>query len=339
MKVRVNLAATFASPVAVAALLSPLLPTPAQAQANCLTVDYQATHWSDGPGSGGFQATIVIHNDCDSPVAGWMLVLGLPDGHTLVGGWWAQWSTSGSQVIATPPAWSPAIQPHQSVTIGFLGRWTGSYQDPISCAINGEPCDGGSGGNQPPEVELTAPTGGLVGVVPPCPLVFAADAVDPDGAVDRVEFYVNGVLVGTDDTAPYRVGISGGSVPAPERVAFARAYDDGNPQLSTDSEPVTFQTIIGDPAPETLFACDGSLELLAGTSEEIRFVLVSSVVDQATLTVSGDPGITVSPTTVVADGTLILATVSAAAGSAGATATITATAGGLGPATMSITVV
>lgn len=339
MKVRRNLAGLFISTVAVAVLLGPTLASPAQAQSGCVTVDYQATHWSDGPDSGGFQATIVIGNDCLSPVLGWTLALALPDGHTLHQGWSAQWSISGAQVTATPVGWNTVIQPGQSITIGFLGRWTGAYQDPVSCTINGESCGGEDpGGNQPPEVELTAPASGTVGVVAPCPLTLTADAIDPDGAIDRVEFYVNGVLVGTDHTAPYQVSTSAGATPVPERVAFARAYDDGTPPLSTDSEPVTFQTVIGDPAPERILPCCGSLELLAGTSEEVRFVLVSSVVDQATLTVTGDPGVTVSPTTVVADRNLILATVTAAAGSAGATATITATAGDLSPATMSVTV-
>jgi cellulose binding protein with CBM2 domain/Big-like domain-containing protein len=316
--------------------------TPSQAQADCLAVDYQATSWSTGAATGGFVAQITITNTCAAPVVGWTLALTLPPGHAFQQGWSAGWVSSGATLTATDLPWNRVLDPGEAITIGFVGSWSGTYQDPLGCSINGRSCGGDPGANEPPAVTLTRPNSSFVGVVTPCPFVLAADAGDPDGAIDRVEFYVNSVLVGTDRTAPYLVGIPLGGLPPPRSssdwVAVARAYDDGVPQLSTDSPPVTFRVAIGDPLPETIFACSGSLTLAAGSSEPVRFALFSSIVNQVTLTVTGDPRITVSPTTVVRSGNLIQATVTAAPGSAGASATITAVGGELRPATMLVTV-
>ena len=291
---------------ATAAVSLALVPVAtAHAQVDCLVVDYQAATWSAGADSGGFVAAITITNGCGDPIDGWTLALALPPGHTFTHGWSANWSSSGDQLTATQLSWNRVLHPGVPATIGFAGTWTGTYQDPPSCMINGRSCDGAQGGNEPPEAFLTRPGGGLAGILSPCPFILAADASDPDGAIDRVEFYVNNVPVGTDRTAPYLIGIGylpTAAPPSSEYVALARAYDDGVPQLSSDSEPVTFQVVIGDPPPETIFECMSSLELPAGGSEEIRFALFSSTADQVTLTVTGDPAVTVSPTTVVPSG-------------------------------------
>lgn len=330
---------------AVAATFLSLVPAAAtQAQAPCLTADYQANHWTAGSGTGGFASGVTIANDCASPVTGWTLELTLPAGHTLSHGWSAVWTAAGDQLTATPLSWNTTVNPGEPITIGFIGSWADAYQDPVSCLLNGVRCDGGDPvDNLPPEVAVTTPSGGSHSFIAGCPLIFAADASDPDGAVERVEFHVNGVRLGTDDAAPYEIATVYGAIPPPTsspgtHVAVARAYDDGQPQLSTDSQPETFTIAIGDPAPESLLACRSSQELAAGSTEEVRFVLYSAVEDEVTLTVTGDPGITVSPTTVAAAGNVVLATVSAG-GSAGATATIRATAGDLSPAAMSITIV
>lgn len=330
-----------AAVVAAAMFLAPV--APAQAQAGCLTADHHANHWSAGPDTGGFTASVTLANGCAAPVDGWTLELALPAGHALSHGWSADWSASGVQVTASHLDWNAVIGPDQSITVGFAGSWTGAYQDPVSCMVNGGECDGDDpGDNQPPEVVMTRPDSDTVVRLAPCPVTFGADAGDPDGDIDRVEFYVNDGLVGTDDTAPYRVDSSFGAFPPPSGTfgytALARAYDGGMPPRSTDSEPVEFSVAVADPVPESLLACLSSLEVAAGSTEEIRFGLYSATADEVTLTVTGDPGVTVSPTTVVADGSLVLATVSAAAGSTGATATITASAEDVSPATMSITV-
>lgn len=56
--------------------------------------------------------------------------------------------------------------------------------------------------NMAPMATLTAPADGATSNMP-LPVAFTATAADADGSIDRVEFYVDGVEVGEDATAPY----------------------------------------------------------------------------------------------------------------------------------------
>lgn len=216
-------------------------PTPAQAQEGCLEVTFTVTNSWGGPDGGGYIVAVTITNTCPYPVAGWDLEFTLPPGHTLDQAWSAQWSVSGDQITASPLSWNAILAPGASVTIGFIGSHPGTLQEPpLSCTINGSPCAGSP--NQPPEVALTSPPEGFEDFLG-CDIAFAADAADPDGAVDRVEFYVNGQLVGTDDEAPYALESRPPNGPEGDYTAFARAYDDGSPARSTDSATVTFQLL------------------------------------------------------------------------------------------------
>lgn len=333
--------AVFTATAVAVVVLGPV--APAAAQAACLTADYQATSWSTSPDSGGYVATITISNSCGEAVPDWTLRLTLPPDHTFTHGWSAEWTVEDGELVATNLPWASWVTIGSPVVIGFAGTWSGSPQDPLNCTINGAPCDGGPANDEPPTVTLTQPSGGSAGYVPPCPFVLAAEASDPDG-VDRVEFYVNGKLVGTDDTFPYRVDIPRGSLPsvAPpsyDYTAIARAYDAGSPSLSSESNPVNFHIVIGDPPPGIIMACSGSRQLPAGTSEQARFIVSSPTDDPVTFTVTGDPGITVSPTVAAPDNRAVDVTVTAAPGSTGATATITATSGDFQPGSLTVTVV
>jgi hypothetical protein len=114
--------------------------------------------------------------------------------------------------------------------------------------------------NLPPRVALTSPIDGGGGVIG-CPIMFAATAGDvddqilsgkqmpgdipviADDGIDRVEFYLNDRLLATDDFPPYEVTVVHGPfIPATdgENTAFARAYDNDTPQLTTDSATVAF---------------------------------------------------------------------------------------------------
>ncbi len=82
-----------------------------------------------------------------------------------------------------------------------------------------------------PTVSLTAPADGVHFPLPQA-VTLSANANDADGSVDRVEFLVNGNLVGTDYTAPYSISYS---LPADGAYTLgARAFDnDGNSQDAT----------------------------------------------------------------------------------------------------------
>jgi hypothetical protein len=243
-----RLATSLAAAVAttVAATLATVMFVPAaQAQppgpSGCLATDYSATSWNNTPTSGGFIANITITNTCEEAAQGWTIQLTLPPQHEFVSGWSATWTINGSVLTGADSGWNAELRPGRSVLIGFMGTFTGTYQDPFTCTINGADCQGYDSGpaqNQPPEVEIT----GNVALTYRCPMTLSASASDPDGEVERVEFYVNGELVGTAHSAPYQVRVF---PDAPvwnwdgQDQLSARAYDDGDPQLSTDSDPVT----------------------------------------------------------------------------------------------------
>ncbi len=88
--------------------------------------------------------------------------------------------------------------------------------------------------NQPPTVSLTSPANNTT-VSRGANVTISATAADPDGPVDRVEFFANGVRIGSDSSVPY--SIVWRSTIRGTFTITARAYDfDGG---VTTSAPVT----------------------------------------------------------------------------------------------------
>lgn len=157
----------------------------------------------------------------------------------------------------------------------------------------------------------------------PCPATLIAAASDPDGVVDRVEFYLNGEVAGTADTAPYQVEVPrAGLNSSANNTVTARAFDDGN--ASADSEPVTF-SYLGLGAPTPIVGCAaGPLPVVEGGSQAVPVASGCSPVTapEVTVAVSGDPGISVAPESITVPEAGGEVTVSAAPGTAGATAIV-----------------
>jgi hypothetical protein len=78
-------------------------------------------------------------------------------------------------------------------------------------------------GNEPPTVNLTSPTNGSI-YAATIPVPLEAAASDSDGTVDIVEFFANGVLLGSDTTDPY--SLSWNSAPVGTHALTARATDN-----------------------------------------------------------------------------------------------------------------
>lgn len=97
--------------------------------------------------------------------------------------------------------------------------------------------------NNPPVVTLTAPSNGST-VVAPAPVTISATASDPDGTISQVEFFVNGVSVGVDNTSPYSVSwvsvIGSATITAVAR---------DNQSANTTSAPVTITVFDPNGAP------------------------------------------------------------------------------------------
>ncbi|HEU5135915.1 MAG TPA: Ig-like domain-containing protein [Steroidobacteraceae bacterium] len=106
----------------------------------------------------------------------------------------------------------------------------------LSTSTANVPFSIGGTSNPPPLVSITSPTAGqsfAAGAAVP----IAATASDPpSGAIIRVEFRIDNVLVSSDTTAPYTFNATG--LTTGSHTITATAFDNGNPTLSTVSTPV-----------------------------------------------------------------------------------------------------
>ncbi|MDG4763449.1 cellulose binding domain-containing protein [Solwaraspora sp. WMMD406] len=315
-------------------------------QDNCLTIEFQPTTWNTGPDSGGVANNIVLTNTCDTAVTGWTLALTLPAGHTFQQGWNATWTLDGNTATATPGTWNKTIGAGRSISIGYVATWTGSYQEP-DCTINGQPCDGTDPGPGPaPEVTLTSPLDGSY-VPAVCAIQMTAEASTTTGTIARVEFYINNHLVGSDTTAPYGISVPqdhpalrDGNTTIPRHTAFARVVTV-SPAATADSAPVGFTPA---PMPPALMvvACPSRVNVPEGGTATVTFVVTACAATPALhLTVTGEPGVTVTPTVTRPGSREHPITITAAPGSAGAVAQVTARPDNSScmPATAQVTVV
>ena len=92
------------------------------------------------------------------------------------------------------------------------------------------------GGNAPPSVALTSPAAGTP-FVAPASVALAATATDSDGTIAKVDFYANGLLVGTDTTGPGPYTAVWPDAATGSYSLTAVATDDGG--ASRTSSPVT----------------------------------------------------------------------------------------------------
>ncbi|MCP4721030.1 MAG: hypothetical protein GY860_16370 [Desulfobacteraceae bacterium] len=117
---------------------------------------------------------------------------------------------------------------------GTTGQW-GVWKE-------GDPCEGGGGGgdeNLPPTAAITSPSDGEV-FVEGDEVVFSADALDEDGGILQVEFFLDSVSLGVDTAAPYRTILTG--LPAGTYSLTAVALDD---QEATGTSPAVQIIIAG----------------------------------------------------------------------------------------------
>ena len=92
--------------------------------------------------------------------------------------------------------------------------------------------------NAPPSVALTAPAPNAQ-LYAPATVSVSAAAADTDGTIAHVEFYADGALIGTSNSAPYAMVWDG--VTTGTHVLTAKAIDDTG--ASTVSSPVTINVV------------------------------------------------------------------------------------------------
>jgi RHS repeat-associated protein len=100
--------------------------------------------------------------------------------------------------------------------------------------------------NQAPTVSLTVPTNGQV--IAPGAVSMAANASDPDGSIQKVEFYVSDVLIAVDTAAPYATSWTAQSTGT--YLIKARAFDNaGSASEVTHTVKVNTPPTVGFSAP------------------------------------------------------------------------------------------
>ncbi len=137
----------------------------------------------------------------------------------------------------TPTGWETAElaqPPIQAVTFGEDDDgnvYVGDYNAGGVYRLDSTPSP-----NTPPQVSVTAPTGGsVVNVGAAVPL--RATASDPGGSVARVDFYVDTQLVASDATSPYEVTWTAG--PAGAHSVTAVAVDNLTASTTSAAVPVS----------------------------------------------------------------------------------------------------
>ncbi len=73
-------------------------------------------------------------------VTNWTLTATLPGSARLSQGWSATWTQSGTQLTARPLSWNVTLPSGGSVSVGFQGTYTGTFQPPTDWRLGGTPC-------------------------------------------------------------------------------------------------------------------------------------------------------------------------------------------------------
>lgn len=136
--------------------------------------------------------------------------------------------------------------------------------------------------NQAPTVQLTAPSSGTTIIIDDAVSV-TATASDSDGTVSKVDFFANGTLIGSDNTAPYSISWSTSGFGAGSYSLTAKATDNGAKSTTSSARSVSLvanqqPTIqITSPSAGASYTTPATISLAATASDpdglisEVRF--------------------------------------------------------------------
>jgi cellulose 1,4-beta-cellobiosidase len=324
-----------------AALLLSMVAAPSTfAQSASCQVTYRKT-WEGG---NGFGAELAIQNLGPAITNGWTLIFAFPNGQRLQNGWpvsLTQPAGSSQMTVASNADWNKVIGSGATFVVGFNGTFSGTNEAPTAFTLNGTRCNGSgpgpSPGNLPPVVSFTSPTNGQA-FPAGSSVALGVSASDPDGAVSRVEFHVDGNLVSTDMSAPYSFNLTG--MTAGPHTVRATAYDNGNPMLNASIER---SFTMGGPPPGVISWIPANLTLVGGASATatVRLNAAPSSPVTVSITRTGSTAITATPATVTLNSmnwnTGVTVTFTAAAGTTTATSTFALSAPGHTGGSISVT--
>jgi hypothetical protein len=102
-------------------------------ESTCAVRLSSVTDWSSG-----YVGGIDITNNGPNPLADWTLTFTWPTSRQQVGsGWNATWTQTGSTVTVTGNA---RIEPNGTVSVGYVGNYTGPNIPPAAFTLNGTLC-------------------------------------------------------------------------------------------------------------------------------------------------------------------------------------------------------
>lgn len=272
--------------VAMAALALPMatlaaLPTAAQAAGVECSVDYRTNDWG-----AGFTADLTITNRGSAAIDGWTLTYAYTGDQKLSNGWNGTWSQSGKNITVKDAGYNGRIAAGAATSTGAQFSYSGSNSAPNNFAINGTAC---VGAHQPPITVLTSPKAGAVYTAGDA-VPLAATAAAADGAgVEKVEFYDDTTLIGTDTTAPYALETD--DLKAGSHSLYAKATDSKG--ATGESTPVGITVAAG----AAVVASPSQLGVQQGKSGTFDVKLSTQPTSNTTVSVSrtsGNTGLSVS---------------------------------------------
>ncbi|MEV4427474.1 glycoside hydrolase family 48 protein [Streptomyces sp. NPDC053792] len=258
--------------------------TTAQAAAVQCSVDYKTNDWGSG-----FTAELTLTNRAAEPLNGWTLTYSYAGDQKLTNGWSGVWSQSGKNVTVTNASWNGTLAAGAATTTGAQFTYSGTNAAPTGFAVNGTTC---AGAHQAPVAVLTSPAPGAVYTAGDAvPLAATAAAAD-SATVNKVEFYSDTTLLGTDTTAPFTYSATGLATGA--HSLYAKAYDTLG--ASAESAPVGI-TVAAGPA---LVAAPSQLSVRQGATGTFDLKLSTAPTANVTVSVartSGNTNLTATPAT------------------------------------------
>jgi cellulose binding protein with CBM2 domain len=101
----------------------------------CRIVYTRASEWQ-----GGFVADVTVTNTGTAPISGWSVGFTFPGDQTVLFGWNAKMTKSGSTVTAANLPYNRVLEPGAATSFGLQGRWHTSDAPPTSFTLNGRTC-------------------------------------------------------------------------------------------------------------------------------------------------------------------------------------------------------
>ena len=259
----------------------------AHAATGCSVVYSVRSQWSTG-----FTGDLVVKNLGD-PLTSWNVSWTFAGNQQLQQSWNGDFTQTGKQVTIRNAPWNGSLPSNGTVNPGFNAGYSGTNVDPTSFSLNGVAC---TGANQAPSVAVTAPAANTR-YTAPASIPITATASDPDAgdSIAKVEFYHDGLLLGSDTTAPYTYTWTGVPSQTAGYQLQAKAYDSKGAVSTSTAVPVFVDPFVGP----SIVATPSPLTVPEGGSTALSVKLNQAPTANVTVAVArtGDTDVTASPLT------------------------------------------